>query len=106
MVSEVVVRGVGERATRVADARAHDAEVTPEPGVWRPESTHGERGRLQHRRRVGVEGKEVRLLGAGASCGMHRHRASPSWACGGARSSRAHGLKIPRVSIGVGRYTA
>jgi len=78
MVSEVVLSGVAERAARVADAGAHDAEVTPEPGIWRPESTHGERGRLQHRRRVGVEGKEVRLLGAGASCGMHRHLSSPS----------------------------
>jgi hypothetical protein len=46
VIGEVVIRRRGRAAAGIADARANDGWVTPEPGVWCPESTEAERGGL------------------------------------------------------------
>ena len=47
MVAHIAVGGVWGGAACVADTGAADAGETPEPGVWAPESAHGEGGRFE-----------------------------------------------------------
>jgi hypothetical protein len=49
VIAQVVIRRIDAGAAGIADARADDSAVTPEPGVGRPESTEREGGRLGHR---------------------------------------------------------
>jgi hypothetical protein len=42
VIADVVVRRIRMRAAGIADARANDSAMTPEPGVGRPESTERE----------------------------------------------------------------
>jgi hypothetical protein len=47
VVGEVVIRRIDRAAAGVADARADDGWMTPEPGVGPPESTQAERRGLR-----------------------------------------------------------
>ncbi len=55
VISEVVVRGVLRRPSRVPDTGAENAGETPEPGVRTPESAQGERRRLRRSRKGHIE---------------------------------------------------
>jgi len=61
VIAQVVIGRIDEIATGVADARADDSAVTPEPGVGSPESTEREGCRLGHRL-GGVEGEHALRL--------------------------------------------
>ena len=55
VIGEIVIGRIDGRAAGVADARADDSWMTPEPGVWRPESAKTERGGLDIGRLLLIE---------------------------------------------------
>lgn len=72
MITDGPVGGIRSGAAGVADARANDTGKLPEPGIWSPESTEGERrrlgegGRLKIDRRDDPDGFGIR------ACKIHR----------------------------------
>jgi hypothetical protein len=86
VVGEIVVGRIGRGSAGVADARADDRGVTPEPGVGSPESTEAERGGFDEARRVKIErehhDQSTRSTASGYTvdeCGVVCKILKPSW---------------------------
>jgi hypothetical protein len=88
MITDALVRRIGLLATGIADARADDSSLTPEPGIGGPESTESEDRRFGD----GLDHVEWLLID------HDRHASIVAPMCSGGSAAMSTRAAVPRRS--------